>query len=1203
MLFRRSRRTDDPASVSQADGEAEPAAGADEQLTAIASLSRALVRAKDKHAVARTLIDTCFSLLAVDLAAIALISEDVKSAEGLLAVTAEGDLEWWADEVRIDFDTEPSGIASAVFEGGPVVVYDVASSQQVNPRLAERTGAKSAVFVPLVSEEKVPAVLVIATTQAPRVFTGDEVSLLQALAAEAALALDRARSADALADALQRERLVASIGRKVRSELDLDAVLRVAVEATGSATGVSRCFLRLGEPSKPMPIAAEWTAPGFEPIATVAEHLAVSNLAARDRRTVAVGDIREDPALVDRSLGGTETLLELDTRAVLVTPVLVFDRIIGIFGLHRPEPGEWSDAEVALAEAVARELGIAIHAAQLLQENAQRLEQQTALLKAAQVVTSELRLETVLQRLVDEVTKLLEADAADCYLYDADNAVLRSAAVHGLDPELVGFEFLAERSVDARFHEPVPHPAYEGFASAISAQMTWSGERRGVLGVATRDPARRFGELEKSLLEAFAGLASLAVRNAASFEQSVRQARVQRGFYGIASALSEHLSQAATLDAVAHAANEALGGSFTAVLMPGARGLELAASYRVPDELAATLRDEIPASAAVLATAANERRLLSASSLDDDDRFGEDWRRLAGVRSLLAIPVDPPRREHGGLVVVFFAEQRTFNDDDLELGRRLAGAARAGLERSELYEGERTARALSQQLARMGSLLATELEPAAILEEVADQAPALLGADACAIQLVEGDELVFSAVGGPTAPEVTGSRAPSTARPAGDVVQTRSPLVFADVEGDARLIADDPILAADHAAYLGVPLVGLEQGLQGVLAVYSQRPRVWREEEVEALSALAGNASAVLSNAELYQRVAVERERSYAILSNIADGIVAVDREGRVVLWNEAAEAITGVPGAAALGRTPVEVVQRELASDDEGIAGERLLAIQRGGDEAWLSLTEAVMHDPVGSVSGRIFAFRDVSAERSVEDMKSTFVSTVSHQLRAPLTSIYGFAETLLRRDVLFGEDERQTFLEYIAAEAQRLTAIVDTLLSVAGLEAGDMQVDLAPTDLRAVVSDAVTSVQESAVVNGHRFVLDMPDEPLAASADREKVGQILRNLLDNAVKFSPGGGTVTVAAHRRADRVEVRVVDEGEGIPEAEREHIFSKFQRADSTGGYGGAGLGLFIARGLVLAMGGRIWVDSAENGGSSFAFELPVAEPSDSDEEGE
>ena len=248
-------------------------------------------------------------------------------------------------------------------------------------------------------------------------------------------------------------------------------------------------------------------------------------------------------------------------------------------------------------------------------------------------------------------------------------------------------------------------------------------------------------------------------------------------------------------------------------------------------------------------------------------------------------------------------------------------------------------------------------------------------------------------------------------------------------------------------------------------------------------------------------------------------------------------------------------------------------------------------MRDPLGSVAGRIFAFRDVSAERIVEQMKSDFVSTVSHRLRAPLTSIYGFAETLLRRDVLFGEAERQTFLGYIASEAQRLTAIVDTLLSVARLEAGDLQVELVPTDLRAVVSDVVTNVQQSADVNGHRFVVHLPDEPLAASADREKLEQILTNLLDNAVKYSPGGGTVTVEAHRRPGRVEVRIVDEGQGIPEAERDRIFSKFHRADTQGG--GAGLGLFIARGLVTAMGGRIWVDSVEGRGSSFAFELPAA----------
>src|SRR4029079_3110507 len=152
----------------------------------------------------------------------------------------------------------------------------------------------------------------------------------------------------------------------------------------------------------------------------MAEHLAGSNLAARERRTVAVGDVREEPALQDPEGGGVQPLLHLNTLAVLVTPVVVFDRMIGVFGFHRSEPGDWSQAEIALAEAVARELGVAIHAAQLLQETKRRCEQQAALLKAAQVVTSELRLETVLQRLVVEVTKLLEGDAGRWYLYRAD---------------------------------------------------------------------------------------------------------------------------------------------------------------------------------------------------------------------------------------------------------------------------------------------------------------------------------------------------------------------------------------------------------------------------------------------------------------------------------------------------------------------------------------------------------------------------------------------------------------------------------------------------------------------------------------------------------------------------------------------------------------------------------------------------------------
>ena len=254
------------------------------------------------------------------------------------------------------------------------------------------------------------------------------------------------------------------------------------------------------------------------------------------------------------------------------------------------------------------------------------------------------------------------------------------------------------------------------------------------------------------------------------------------------------------------------------------------------------------------------------------------------------------------------------------------------------------------------------------------------------------------------------------------------------------------------------------------------------------------------------------------------------------------------------------------------------MIQIRRDSEEIWLSVSEAIMRDPAGAVAGRIYGFRDVSSDRLVEQLKSGFVSAVSHELRAPLTSIYGFAETLLREDVSFGEEERRIFLKYIATETEQLAGIVDALLSVARLESGDLQLQLAMTDLRDVVTEVVSSAQRE-VVNGRRFVIDVPEEPLDAAADRDKVRQILANLVDNAVKFSPHGGTVTVAARRTSGAVQVRVLDEGAGVPAAEQEHIFRKFYRADVAGARGsGTGLGLFIARGLATAMGGRLWMDS-------------------------
>ena len=1177
----------------------------DRRLEAVASLSTRLARARDVTAVADLLVDEVATLLRLDFVAVALIDEETNEAAGLVARDKRGETRWW-EELRWNFADERSLTALAVAQRAPVPVPDVASHPDTHRRIAERVGATSAVFAPVIAEERVQAVLIGASQGSRREFPAEELALLQALTAEAALALERTISAAALADALARERVVARIGRRVRSELDLDAVLRVAVEELARAIGVIRAFIRLGEAGEPMPVLAEWTAPGALPVGKAAPNLPALNLAARERRTVVVEDVDTAAELADPALGDVALLHELGIRSVLATPIVVFDRMIGVFGLHRGEAGRWPAEDIALAEAVAREVGLAIHTARLLDEDRRRFEQQEALLEAAAVVTRELRVETVFERLVAELTRLVRADAADLYVHDQQRGRLRCVAVHGLDEDVVGLEVEPAVGISGRALEsgqtvrtdvydtlehPVPHGAYRGLVAAMAAPLVWSGETRGVVGVGSREPFRSFTDFDEQILETFAGLAALALANAESFERSERQARVERSFYRVAALLGEPVSLPQTYEAVAHAACEAFGGSFAAVLTPGFDALEAAGSHEVDAELEAALADELSNATAVAAALRRGRR-LAATSLHEDERFPETFRELAareGYHSLLLIPCELPRRDERGVVVVGFHEERVFSDDDLELAGHLGGAARGALERSELYERERASRALAQQLARTGSLLAAELDPSAVLAELAEQAQPLVGGDAAAIRVLAGHELIVAAVSG--AAEETGSRGPVAGTPSGDVVQSRAPVAFADAIAAGLGPDDDALFAAGHRAFVGVPLYAADGEVRGALAVYSRRPREWREEEVEALVALAGNAGAVLANAELYQRVALEKERSDAVIANVADGIVAVDRDGSVVLWNRAAERITGVPQAEARGRPLVRLLGRNLGAAQGG--AERIIPIPRGAEQVWLSVSEAVMHDPAGEVAGRIYAFRDVSAERMVEQMKSTFVSTVSQELRRPLTSIYGFAETLLRRDVLFSDEERRTFLSYIASEAGRLTAIVDQLLSVARLEAGDVDVELAPTDVRGVVAEVVETVEASGALNGHRFVVDLPAEPLDASVDRDKLRQILVNLVDNAVKFSPAGGTVTVAARRRPEAVEVRVVDEGVGIPAGEEERIFTKFYRADSAVSGGGTGLGLFIAQGLVTAMGGRMWVDSNAGEGATFVFELPVA----------
>src|SRR3954467_5148400 len=326
-------------------------------LESLSELATAFGGSDDTATIARELLERVEPLVGVELSLLYIVDDERRVASGLLGRDHGMELDWFRD-LTVDLDTEPSGVSPAGFEAAPFAVYDIGASAIVSPRLAQATGARSAAFVPLLANERVIGVLVVGTTSGLRTFSSEELTLLKTVAGEAALALDRTRPTAALRAGRERERFVAQIpGRRgsgigagrsvaqsaagVRSELDVDALLAVAVRETGSALAVDRCFIRLGDAEDSIPIAAQWHTAGHAPVES-GKRLAGSNLAVRRRETVVIEDVERAPELADASLGGTGGLLELGSRAVLAAPILVFDQLIGVLTLHRAEPGRWS---------------------------------------------------------------------------------------------------------------------------------------------------------------------------------------------------------------------------------------------------------------------------------------------------------------------------------------------------------------------------------------------------------------------------------------------------------------------------------------------------------------------------------------------------------------------------------------------------------------------------------------------------------------------------------------------------------------------------------------------------------------------------------------------------------------------------------------------------------------------------------------------
>jgi two-component system phosphate regulon sensor histidine kinase PhoR len=347
-----------------------------------------------------------------------------------------------------------------------------------------------------------------------------------------------------------------------------------------------------------------------------------------------------------------------------------------------------------------------------------------------------------------------------------------------------------------------------------------------------------------------------------------------------------------------------------------------------------------------------------------------------------------------------------------------------------------------------------------------------------------------------------------------------------------------------------------------------------------------------LYEAELSSRQEAEsRAEAARALEHVSDGVILTDADGRVRFWNPAAEKLTGIDEHGAIGRELGLLLpgwERIPQQPDASGLGSAAIVPLELGHERWLSITS------VDFGEGLVYAVRDVTEERALETMRSDFVTTASHELRTPMTSISGAARTLLRHGDELPDGRQDDFLKMIVSESDRLSRIVDQILLASRIEAGRIEVLHERCDAAAIARSVVESVQHRAPEHVD-LVLDVNGRLPQVDCDPDRLRQVLGNLIDNAVKYSPDGGEVRIEVDPDGEMMRFAVHDQGLGFEQAAAERIFERFYRVDpeQTRGIGGTGLGLYISRELVNRMGGRIWAESEPGKGASLFFELPLA----------
>ncbi|MCB9422554.1 MAG: GAF domain-containing protein [Ardenticatenaceae bacterium] len=444
-------------------------------------------------------------------------------------------------------------------------------------------------------------------------------------------------------------------------------------------------------------------------------------------------------------------------------------------------------------------------------------------------------------------------------------------------------------------------------------------------------------------------------------------------------------------------------------------------------------------------------------------------------------------------------------------------------------------------------------------------------------------------------------------------IRSGAPVQISDTETNPSFVSHrERARIAGFRSLMAVPLQA-QHAPPAALIVFRPDAHVFTVRETNLLASFANHAAMAIENAALFARsdtqLQKQTRRLQALVQSMQDGLILEDLEGRILYANRSVYEFCGLTpdeGEYVRGQSVESLMARLLsrAVDEDSACDAIREAVASAGErraEFALNLPDKVQYirlkvfnvtDSQDKLIGRGRILQDVTQRYEIDRMKSSLISTVSHELRTPLAAIKGYATTLLAEDVQWDTASEREFLNIISLETDHLSTLVNDLLDMSRIEAGNLRVSRTVCDLRELVFQAASRAHPRP---GERLRLDFTPDLPAVSVDAKRIESVLRNLIENAVKYSGDGSLVFVSAFKENGHLVVQVADEGPGIPPEHQQEIFSSFYRVENglTRNTAGAGLGLSISRGFIAAHGGEIWVEPGDKG-TCVAFTLPLEE---------